>query len=140
VEYHKAIIACPAHYTSIFHKKLVLYASVIVACLYWKKNSLTCQSYKQICELICKGCPPVSLLRDQWFCWLRSITSHSCGRALILGIEINITRGSTSISFNVFSLEFLDYISTYNSYQHLSQVTSSNIVTCNLILDVICTK
>ncbi|KAL8260783.1 hypothetical protein R6Q59_024832 [Mikania micrantha] len=53
--------AHPERYKPIFHKKVAPYASVIVNCMYWEKRYPRLLSYKQLQDLVHKGCPLVGI-------------------------------------------------------------------------------
>ncbi|XP_061361487.1 alpha-aminoadipic semialdehyde synthase isoform X1 [Gastrolobium bilobum] len=53
--------AHPEHYNPIFHEKVAPYASVIVNCMYWEQRFPKLLSYKQIQDLMRKGCPLVGV-------------------------------------------------------------------------------
>ncbi|KAE9602514.1 putative oxidoreductase [Lupinus albus] len=53
--------AHPEHYNPVFHEKVAPYASVIVNCMYWEKRFPQLLSYKQIQDLMRKGCPLVGI-------------------------------------------------------------------------------
>ncbi|WJX90865.1 hypothetical protein P8452_72719 [Trifolium repens] len=53
--------AHPEHYNPIFHERVAPYASVIVNCMYWEKRFPPLLSYKQIQDLMKKGCPLVGI-------------------------------------------------------------------------------
>ncbi|XP_073219800.1 alpha-aminoadipic semialdehyde synthase isoform X2 [Cicer arietinum] len=53
--------AHPDHYNPIFHEQVAPYTSVIVNCMYWEKRFPPLLSYKQIQDLMRKGCPLVGI-------------------------------------------------------------------------------